>query len=131
MWHDSVLFFFWFCLLRCTVRLLFDSFWRGWGKCRLKLDVQGLGGGKILGVDEKGIGGKGSWKLDNFHGHICVSQLIDKTVTAWKLSKYGPKKPPYLDTFQAVRQEPRRRKTKARYFVIISFIFKFFRLSKI
>ena len=38
---------------------------------RLRLDVQGQGGGRILDVD--GQGGGGSWKLDNFHGrHMCI-----------------------------------------------------------
>ena len=61
MWHDSVLFFFWFRSLTCTVRLLFDRRprSRGW---------------KILGVDGKGIGVERSWKLDNSHGHyMCIA----------------------------------------------------------
>ena len=47
--------------------------WRG-GGIRLKLDVQGEGGGRIL--DVAGKGGWGSWKLENFHGHhMCKSGL--------------------------------------------------------
>ena len=39
------------------------------GLVRLKLDVQGQGGGEILDVDGQG----GSWKLDNFHGRqMCI-----------------------------------------------------------
>ena len=38
---------------------------------RLKLDVQGQGGGIILDVDAQE--GGGSWKSDNFHGcHMCI-----------------------------------------------------------
>ena len=38
---------------------------------RLKLDVQGQEGGKMLDVD--GQESEGSWKLDNFHGrHMCI-----------------------------------------------------------
>ena len=40
-------------------------------KVCLKLDVQGQGSGIILVVD--GHGGKGFWKLDNFHGrYLCI-----------------------------------------------------------
>ena len=45
------------------------------GKVRLKLDVQGQGGGQISDLDGQGRGG--SSKLDNFHGrHICIIPKI-------------------------------------------------------
>ena len=44
--------------------------WRG-GRVRLKLDVQGQAGGNIL--DVAGQEGRGSSKLDNFHGRNMCS----------------------------------------------------------
>ena len=59
--RELVLLLFWFLSFTCTVRLLFHSSLErqgvcGWGegcsgRFRLKLDVQGQGGGKILDVD--------------------------------------------------------------------------------
>ena len=46
---------------------------RGWGSgwVRLKLDVQGQGGGRILVL--AGQRGGGLEKLENFHGsHMCI-----------------------------------------------------------
>ena len=43
-------------------------------RTRLKLDVEGEGGGRILDVvGEGGGGGRESSKLNNFHGlHTCI-----------------------------------------------------------
>ena len=44
---------------------------RGVGRVRLRLDVQGQGGRRILDLD--GQKGEGSLKLDNFHGcRMCI-----------------------------------------------------------
>ena len=59
--------------------------WRGWVRrrgVRLNLDVQCEGGGKVLDVDV--MEGRGSWKLDNFHGrHMCIVPFL-----FWKLDIY-------------------------------------------
>ena len=50
----------------------------GW--LRLKLDVQGQGGGRTLDAD--GQGGGGSWKLDKFQGRLmCIILYICNTST--------------------------------------------------
>ena len=64
--------------------------WRaggGGGGVRLKLDVQGQGGERILDVDRRGGAGGGSWKLDNFHGyHMCIIPNLNKLVLLVKES---------------------------------------------
>ena len=53
-----------------------DIIWRG--GVRLKLYLQGQGGGRILEVD--GRGGGGPWKLENFPGrHVYHSSFLWKT----------------------------------------------------
>ena len=52
--------------------------WRG--GVRLKLDVQGQGSGRILGVDQQERWW--SWKLNNFHRrHICIIPKMEKKIT--------------------------------------------------
>ena len=54
---------------------------------RLKLDVQGQGGERVLDID--GQGGWGSWKLDNFHGrHMCSIPYINATVSLICVASY-------------------------------------------
>ena len=55
---------------------------------RLKLDVQGQGGRRILDVMDKR--GWGSWKLDNFHGRrMCIIPYVKLLnlifITSWTL----------------------------------------------
>ena len=49
--------------------------WRGWrGEVRLKFDAQGQGV-EWFGTQMDKNGGRGSWKLDNFHGRrLCIVQ---------------------------------------------------------
>ena len=63
--------------MKVTLRLCFLLthwllFGEGW-EVRFKLDVQGLGGGRIWDVG--GQGGGWSRKLDNFMDFVCVSSL--------------------------------------------------------
>ena len=60
-----------------TVWLLFQSFFtlKGeWAGIRLKLDIQGQSSGKILDVDEQGVGSLENWTI--FMDVICVSSFI-------------------------------------------------------
>ena len=63
------------------------------GRARLKLDVQGQGGGRILDVDGQGGGGFENWTI--FMDVICVSSLFWKansknftdTLSIWFLTQ--------------------------------------------
>ena len=72
MWFNLVLFLFWFRSFTCTVRLLFHSLLETVReRVHLKLDVQGQGVRNLFWC--RWTGGRGSGKLDNFHGpHMCI-----------------------------------------------------------
>ena len=54
----------------------------------------------------------------NANSQIMILRKENKSYTAWKVSKYGPEKIPYLDTFHTVNS----RRNEKQFFLISAFI---------